>query len=513
MKKLSIYLMLAIAGLFMASCGPEDNEFAGLTTVTPEEGIIIPGFEAVPTGAIDLADYGDDALVQVFELDGEALPEGYSIENIRIYIHPEDDEANVTKFEAPEGYFTKGELQDYVTSIYGKRPEARVFIGHVFASVVDANGTGALVDAGTVLIEVTPEAPFIAETYYLIGGPMDWQASAVERAQPFSHSDLDVYDDPVFTYMLTAEGETWFAIGDELSCASIENGDWSQLFGTTSGNGNNGMEGTFERRTALSDDGSFMLPAGTYLISINMMDYTYTISSVASRFYMVGAIPGWNADAARTALFTPEGDGQFAYTAYFYDGNNLKIWGEEDLGNWDTAYGAVEDNSTAENGALVNIGAGAIMVPHTGLWTLHINISDMSYTWEFLGSDDPDHYTSLGLIGSFNGWGSQDPMTEVTPHNWYGRIWVGEIMNAPARVIAKVESANIQEVKFRANDDWGYNWGYGGSTGDWTVSESDWNKTLSKDGGNICVDGNYYYDIYLNDYTGEASIIKANTDR
>ena len=32
MKKLSLYLMLAFAGLFMTACGPEDNEFAGLKT-------------------------------------------------------------------------------------------------------------------------------------------------------------------------------------------------------------------------------------------------------------------------------------------------------------------------------------------------------------------------------------------------------------------------------------------------------------------------------------------------
>lgn len=488
MKKLSIYLMLAVAGLFMAACGQEDNEFAGLTVVTPEEGIVIPGFSAISEGAVDLATFADEDLVTLFTLTGEALPEGYSIENVRIYINPVDDPSNVSKFET-NGVFTKAELQDYVTSIYGRRPEARTFEGHVYASVVDANGTGALVDAGVITLVITPEAPVIAEHYYLVGGPMDWAASCASKEQVFSHSNADVYDDPVFTYLLSCAGETWFAIGDDEACDAVANdGNWSLLFGTELGNGKNGMSGTFNRRTHLSDDGSFMLPAGTYLIKLNLMDYTYEISPVASAFYMVGAIPGWNADAAATAMFFPLGDNKYAYTAYFAEGNNLKIWGEDDLGNWDVAYGAVEDNSTAQSGSLVNSGAGAIMVPAAGYWTLVLDFNAMAYAWQ--PASDGMNYNTVGLIGSFNGWGSQENMTQVAPHNWY--------------IQYAIESDNT-ELKFRANDDWSYNWGYGANTGDWTVSTADFAKVCSNGAGNIVLNAGLY-NFYLNDITGETII-------
>ncbi len=485
--------MLAIAGLFMASCGPEDNEFAGLTIVDPEEGVVIPGFNAVSTGAIDLAQYGDEDLIQLFTLTEAALPDGYTVGNVRIYISPVDDPSNVQKFET-DGTFTKQELQSYVESVYGKRPAERQFEAHVYASVIDANGTGALVDAGTILLTITPEAPFIAPAYYLVGGPMDWSASCASKEQVFSHSDLDVYEDPVFTYLLTATGDTWFAIGDDEACDAVANdGNWSLLFGTELGNGNNGMSGTFNRRTHLSDDGSFMLPAGTYLIKLNLMDYTYEISPVASAFYMVGAIPGWNAEAAATAMFFPLGDNKYAYTAYFEDGNNLKIWGEDDLGNWDAAYGAVEDNSTAQNGSLVNSGAGAIMVPAAGYWTLVLDFNAMSYTWQ--PANEGTSYDNVGLIGSFNGWGSQENMKEVAPHNWY--------------IQYAIESDNT-ELKFRANDDWSYNWGYGANTGDWTVSTADFAKVCSNGAGNIVLNAGLY-DFYLNDITGE-TIIKDITN-
>lgn len=41
MKKLSLYLMLAFAGLFMTACGPEDNEFAGLKTAEAEGAVVV----------------------------------------------------------------------------------------------------------------------------------------------------------------------------------------------------------------------------------------------------------------------------------------------------------------------------------------------------------------------------------------------------------------------------------------------------------------------------------------
>ena len=487
MKKLSIYLMLAFAGLFMAACS-EDNEFAGLTVVTPEDAIEIPGFQAVAAPAIDLADYADDDVVRIFSLAEANLPEGYSVENIRIFVNPVDDPTNKVKFDT-DGTFTKAELQSFVESIYGKRPEARTFQAQVYASVVDANGAAVNVDAGVITLTITPEAPYIAQNYYLVGGPMDWAGSAASKEQQFSHSDADVYDDPVFTYLLTAAGETWFAIGDDEACDAIANdGNWSLLLGTTSGNGNNGESGFLAPRTQLADDGSFKVPAGTYLISLNMMDYTYTITPVASRFYMVGAKPGWNADAAFTALFFPEGNNVFSYTTVFSSGDNLKIWGEDDLGNWDVAYGATEDNSTAEIGSLINSGAGAIMVPQEGVFTLQLDLNSMQYEWRCLDLA-PTEYESIGIIGGFNGWGSIEPMTQVTPHNWYGSFWFEE----------------DTQLKFRIAQDWSMNWGFQNEN-DWTVSESAWANTCTKDAGNIYVPAGGY-NFYFNDITGNACIV------
>lgn len=485
--------MLAVAGLFMAACGEEDNIFAGLKTANPEEGITIPGFSAVSAGAVDLGTFADDDPVTLFTLTDAALPEGYSVENVRVYIHPTDDATAVTKFEC-NGTFTKAELQQYVEGIYGKRPAPRSFVGKVYASVVDANGTGVLVDAGQVSFTITPEAPVISQNYYIVGGPLDWAGSAASKEQKFSHSDKDVYEDPVFTYVLNCTGETWFAIGDDAACDAIANdNNWSLLLGTTDGNGNNGMTGSLAPRSQLADDGSLKIAeAGTYLITLNMMDYTFTITPVAARFYMVGALPGWNADGALTALLFPQGNNVFTYTTKFTGAYDCKFWAEDDLDNWDNAYGCAVDGCADPSGALINSGAGAISAPSAEYYTFTFDLGAMQYSWVKLDNQAPTEYASMWIVGGFNDWPSDSgvEMTQVTPHNWYVQATIGA----------------DTELKFRANDNWDVNWGYGDSSGAWTITEADNAKVGTYGGGNLFINAGTYR-FYLNDITGEISII------
>jgi hypothetical protein len=86
----------------------------------------------------------------------------------------------------------------------------------------------------------TIEPVNIADAYYLIGGPGEWNAESAKTMQ-FSHSTKDVFDDPVFTYTFAGSGsDMWFAIGDMESLDGMAAGDWSKVFGTKSGNGNSG---------------------------------------------------------------------------------------------------------------------------------------------------------------------------------------------------------------------------------------------------------------------------------
>ena len=200
-----------------------------------------------------------------------------------------------------DGELNSDLLSNHVTDLYGRRPVERVVDATV--SMWLSNGTTTVKTATSDVFHITviPKAPQISQNYYIVGGASgDWAGTAQTKELKFTHSDLDVYDDPVFTIIMeAAEGDTWFAIGDYEACDAITNdGDWSKLFGTTKGNGNTDTSGTLDRRYNLSDDGSFCVPAGGKLIKVtlNMMDYSYQIESVdiSNNYYLIGGPGEWN---------------------------------------------------------------------------------------------------------------------------------------------------------------------------------------------------------------------------
>ena len=119
MKKLSLYLMLVIAGLSLTACDESHDDYAQ-NIVYPQEAVIsIDGFEATPTAAatqnINLGTMTEDA-IQLFSLKQGTLPDGVTLENIRLEAWP----ANKTEYVAAkvvaseDGMVTKDELAKLV---------------------------------------------------------------------------------------------------------------------------------------------------------------------------------------------------------------------------------------------------------------------------------------------------------------------------------------------------------------------------------------------------------------
>ena len=345
--------------------------------------------------------------------------------------------------------------------------------------------------AGTYKIE----AVSIANAYYLIGGEMDWKKSATTKEQKFSHSDADVFDDPVFTYLLTGGSERWFSFGDEKACDAIANNDnYNLLYGYV---GSMGLSGSFDTRTNLGSENTFHVDGSApfYLISINMLSKTYEIKPVSPRFYFFGSFNDWNADAAKTALMFPVTSSQFEYTIKVPDGGVwTKMWQEDGLGDWSKCYNVAKanDGTNAESGSIEISDGGSISAPGSGWYTFSFNLKEMSYKWTKIDNQNPTEYEHISLIGEFNSWGGDYDLTKAADgHNWY----------------CTFTQQSDGMLKLRANHDWNYgvNWGYG-SDGDWTVSDADWAKVCTNNGGNIKLPAGKYR-IYINDITNQVSII------
>lgn len=216
---------------------------------------------------------------------------------------------------------------------------------------------------------------------------------------------------------------------------------------------------------------------------------SYVLPPVPSlKFYVVGAQPGWSGAQALTALLYPEGGDVYTYTTKYTGAWDLKIWAEEDAKGevWDNAYGCVTDGDASPAGTIINANAQAISAPSAEIYTFTFDKHHMSYKWVKEENQNPTEYTSISLIGNFNDWDADVDMTQVTPHNWY---------------VEHTFTIDDVEFKFRANHDWGTNWG-----ATWTVASDNFAAVGVGGGDNIkCAKGTYRF--YINDITSKMCVV------
>lgn len=475
MKLKSLYSLLLATTL--VACTDDYTDWAAPQQNAPETPQSV-SFTATAAPAINFADVTTDSITVI-------TPTLTAEEGVTATYKLTLDGSQTLNVDS-KGQVLAADLNAAVVSLYGKRPVERTMVGTVVA-YADVNGQVVKSELATALeVKVTLDAPQISKHYYIIGAPAGDVWNPTETSLMFNHSGKDVYEDPVFTVMFPVEdGETWFAISDDIA---VEKNDWAYVFGCAEGNGNNGMEGSLARRSELDDDGSWKIvvngDAAFVRVTLNMMDYTYTIKKVISEYYIVGAMQGWKGDAVnKTCMLYPNKNMTYSYTTKFEGDANLKIWLGSDFGNWDACYGAIEDGDSSASGTLVSTSAGAAKCPEPGtFYTFTANFHTMTYTWTRLENQDPVSYTNISLIGDFNNWtlDTSIDLREVTPHNWY---------------IGAVDLSG-GEMKLCADKDWGDSWGV-------EVKDNIGEQNLLIYNGQNFLAPVGTYDVFFNDITGE----------
>lgn len=502
MKKISLYLSLAIAGLFTTACHEDFDDWAQPQSFAEPTAISIPGFTA--TAVANDIDLNDDATeVKVLNFSGAQLPEGATIGGLRMDVVPADDadRAPVTMegVSSAEGTFSKADLQDFVVSVYGPRPTARTLKAHVYADGI-VNGQAALVDAGTININVIPEAPYIAPNYYIVGGSKGWDSS---KDQKFSHSSLDVYEDPVFTIIIdaAAEGDTWFAIGDDEGVEAIAEGVWNKLFGIVGGDSQS-TAGSIDYRYNLGGDNSFCVPAGAKKIKvvINMMDRTFTVTpvSISDNYYLIGGPGNW--DNSKNQKFSHSDKDIFddPVFTYVFESTGGEMWfafGDDDAidavgaGTWNRLFGTTGDSK------------------------------DLSGSFERRYNLDGDHSFCVDGQAKYYRF-SVNMMTSeytITPLNFSEYLWEAGVNNDWGAIEQPLYCANQDGIYtgfFYAQDaDWSAGMGafkFTGAFNDWSQgnygagSSTDAGGTMINDGGSgnlLATPGFYRADVNLADMT------------
>lgn len=356
-----------------------------------------------------------------------------------------------------EGNMATADLANYIVEKYGKRPTQ-----HDIDATLDAwmnNGATAvkMATSATFQVKAIPEAPVIDEGYYLVGDMFNTEDvngwNTVSAKQAFKHSDKDVYEDPIFTitFETTKANQYWKIIPK----ANVDAGNTDASAAGVVGpkvDGDDSMTGALTNGDAKAGK---IAKAGKYKLTINMMDYTYTIEEVNYDpfIYFIGATDGWTNAEQKLALVD---DAKGVYTGYLYCadpngwGNQFKF--QRVAGSWDNeinsgAFSTFSGAATSEGG---NIGVNA----GEGVYYFDVNLSE--------GTIKATKVEKMGIIGGFNNWGGDAVMT------WNAKEYCFEATNV---------GVTADGWKFRVNGGWDIN--LGGSINDLTAG-----------GDNLSVAGN-----------------------
>lgn len=471
----------------MVSCTEDYTDWANPQTNPEEEAVSFGDGSVTPVDVINLADVTGDK-VKVASIVAPTSTKDTYTPSFKINLDGQSFDIDA------DGNMAKADLVNYITGKYGKRPVERDIDATLDAWQSNGSIAAKMATSETFQVKAVPEAPFIDAAYYLVGDLTEW---GLDTKLKFAHSDADVYADPVFTLMFTTtkDDQCWKIIPqgnvDKGNIWAVENapegvvgievdGDkaMSGKLLTTNSEGNKAGAGKIAK-------------AGIYQMTINMMDYTYTIKQIAPEYYLVGKLQGWSPEPEnKTCLMYAETPMVQSYTTQWNDDANLKIWLGSDWGDWNSAYGSatMADANTPTGSLKSDNNAGAIICPEPGaFYTFKVDFSTMTYSWTKLENQNPTAYEKVGLIGVGGDWDNDVDMTEVTPHNWFIEKTIPE-----------------GSFKIRANHKWDdtANWGFAegqefSSTGKLITSGG--SKDIKVSAGK--------YRIFFNDITLEYAII------
>ena len=431
----------------MVSCTEDFTDWGNPQTNSQKEAVAFGNGSVAPVDVINLADVNTEK-VKVASIVAPTSSNAAYTPNYKINFDGQSFDIDA------DGNMATAELTSYIVDKYGKRPTERDIDATLDAWVSNGATAVKMATSEKFQIKAIPEAPVIEEGYYLVGDMFttdDVNGWTKEVAKAFNHSDKDVYEDPVFTvsFETTKADQYWKIIPKK----NIDSGDiWAAGVVGPKVDGDDSMTGTLTNGDAKAGK---IAKSGKYKLTINMMDYTYTIEEVKYDpfIYFIGATDGWTNAEQKLALVDANTG---TYTGFLYcaDPNN---WGNQFkfqrvAGSWDNeinagAFNTFDGAATNENG---NIGVNA----GEGVYYFDVNLAN--------GTIKATKVETMGIIGGFNNWGGDAAMT------WNAEEYCFEATNV---------GVTADGWKFRVNGGWDIN--LGGSL-----------NNLTAGGDNIAVAGN-----------------------
>ena len=443
-KKILLGMTLLMS---MVSCTEDFTDWAHPQTTPQEDAVAFGDGNVTPVDVINLADVKTEK-VKVASIEAPTSSNAAYTPTYKINFDGQSFDIDA------EGNMATADLANYIVEKYGKRPKERDIDATLDAWVSNGSTAIKMATSEKFQVKAVPVAPVIEEGYYLVGDMFTTKAHdgwTKEAAKAFNHSDKDVYEDPVFTvsFETTKADQYWKIIPKK----NIESGDiWAAGVVGPKVDGDDSMTGALTNGEAKAGK---IAKAGKYKLTINMMDYSYTIEEVNYDpfIYFIGSTDGWSSSDQKLALVD---DAKGVYTGYVYiadpNGAGLQFKFQRVAGSWDNEINA---------GAFVNFGGAATneggnfgVNAGEGVYYFDVNLSE--------GTITATKVETMGIIGGFNSWGGDATMT------WNAKEYCFEATNV---------GVTADGWKFRINGGWDIN--LGGSL-----------DNLTAGGANLSVAGN-----------------------
>ena len=432
----------------MVSCTEDYTDWGNPQSNPQEEAVSFGDGSVTPVDVINLANVKTEK-VKVASIVAPTSSNAAYTPNYKINFDGQSFDIDA------DGNMATAELASYIVDKYGKRPKERDIDATLDAWVNNGSTAIKMATSKKFQVKAVPEAPVIEEGYYLVGDMFttkDHDGWTKEAAKAFNHSDKDVYEDPVFpvSFETTKADQYWKIIPKK----NIESaGDiWAAGVVGPKVDGDASMTGALTNGDAKAGK---IAKAGKYKLTINMMDYSYTIEEVNYDpfIYFIGSTDGWKSSDQKLALVD---EAKGVYTGYVYvadpNGAGLQFKFQRVAGSWDNEINAgafvnFGGAATNENG---NVGVNA----GEGVYYFDVNLGE--------GTITATKVETMGIIGGFNNWDGDAAMT------WNAEEYCFEAKNV---------GVTADGWKFRINGGWDIN--LGGSL-----------NNLTAGGDNIAVAGN-----------------------
>ena len=451
-KKILLGMTLLMS---MVSCTEDYTDWGNPQSNPQEEAVSFGDGSVTPVDVINLANVKTEK-VKVASIVAPTSSDAAYTPNYKINFDGQSFDIDA------DGNMATAELTSYIVDKWGKRPTERDIDATLDAWVSNGSTAVKMATSATFQVKAIPEAPVIEDGYYLVGDMFNVEAvddapavdgwNSVSAKQAFKHSDKDVYDDPVFTitFETTKDNQYWKIIPKK----NVDAGNfWAAGVVGPKVDGDDSMTGLLTNGDAKAGK---IAKAGKYKLTINMMDYSYTLEEVNYDpfIYFIGSTDGWKSNDQKLALVD---DAKGVYTGYVYlaDPNaaGFEFKFQRAQGNWNTAIGA--GTFVSFGGAAIGVDNGNIGVnAGEGVYYMDVNLSE--------GTITATKVETMGMIGGFNNWDGDAKMT------WNAEEYCFEATNA---------GVTADGWKFRVNSDWDIN--LGGSL-----------DNLTAGGDNISVAGN-----------------------